>query len=126
MTFCHAHAALAALTLVTSCEINSNNTKIQYMPDMADNPTFKAQETYLEPPEHSVAINGVLYPDNVVEAERELKNPYPASEQIIAEGKAIYEKTCIACHGEKGDGKNHLDGKVPVAKDFTTPDYKTK
>lgn len=28
----------------------------------------------------------------------------PASPELIAKGKATYTTTCVACHGEKGDG----------------------
>ena len=46
---------------LTACEDQGRNTtKLQYMPDMADTPTVKAQESFLNPPEHSVARNAIL------------------------------------------------------------------
>jgi mono/diheme cytochrome c family protein len=37
-----------------------------------------------------------------------LENPYDASPEVIAAGKALYEMYCDHCHGAKGAG----DGKV--------------
>lgn len=112
---------------LAGCDLLSNTTsKVQYMPDMADAPTVKAQENYLEPPEHSVPINGVLYPDTLQEAEKELKNPYPPSEQVIADGKKVYNHTCITCHGADAKGQNSLGERFPKVPDITTADYKAK
>lgn len=105
------------------CEINSSDTKIQYMPDMADAPTVKAQESYLDPPEHSVPITGVLYPDTVEESEKVLKNPFPINEQVIARGKNVYEKFCITCHGPEMKGNNALGNAYPQPPDLTTEVY---
>lgn len=33
-----------------------------------------------------------------------IKNPVPKTAQSIAEGKKLYEKNCILCHGESGKG----------------------
>jgi cbb3-type cytochrome c oxidase subunit III len=33
-----------------------------------------------------------------------IKNPVPMTAQSIAEGKKLYEKHCITCHGESGKG----------------------
>ena len=37
-------------------------------------------------------------------AGRILKNPLPASEEVLAEGKVIYTKFCVHCHGKEGMG----------------------
>lgn len=47
--------------------------------------------------------------DDIVKAET-LQNPIAWSEEAEEEGKALYEKNCQHCHGEKGAG----DGKVGV------------
>ncbi len=53
----------------------------------------------------------------------------PASAQSgdAAAGKAVYERRCALCHGERGDGKgpaaDHLD---PRPRDFTTGVYKIR
>lgn len=33
-----------------------------------------------------------------------VKNPVPAAAESIARGKQIYEKNCLACHGDTGKG----------------------
>ena len=35
---------------------------------------------------------------------KSLSNPVPASPQSLASGKKFYDKLCIECHGEHGDG----------------------
>ncbi len=117
---------VGSVLLLGGCRFTDGNTKIQYMPDMADSPTFKPQETFLEPPEHSIPINGVLYPDTIEQAEKELKNPYPPSEQIIAEGKVAYENFCVACHGVGGKGDNALGPRFPKVTDISTAAYKDR
>ena len=37
-----------------------------------------------------------------------LKNPVPANEQSIAEGKAQYVKHCAQCHGDAGKGDGEM------------------
>lgn len=73
--------------------------KVQYVPDMADAPTMKPQENYLEPPQGSVATNAILYPATVEEAEKSLKNPLPNEPQVVALGEKTYNTFCVPCHG---------------------------
>jgi mono/diheme cytochrome c family protein len=49
-------------------------------------------------------------------------NPIPASPEVIAKGKQIYEKTCEKCHGKsgKGDGPDADPDMEPG--DFTDPE----
>jgi mono/diheme cytochrome c family protein len=135
-------AAILAATLMVgmvSCSKNPLSPGIEFMPDMYRGP---ALETYGEnsffadslstrkPVEGTVSqgriayapfgINTLAYPyPNTPEgyemAGQELKNPLPANEQNIAEGKALYEKFCINCHGDagKGDGSIVALGKYP-------------
>lgn len=37
-----------------------------------------------------------------------IENPIASSDEVLKEGKTLFEQYCVACHGEKGQG----DGKV--------------
>lgn len=117
---------LTGLILLAGCEINSNNTKIQYMPDMADSPTIKAQENYIDPPVGSVSANALLYPESVVEAEKVLKNPFEAKPEVVAAGKELFGTFCTPCHGPNADGKHSLGPTYPPPPDLTNEAYKAK
>ena len=64
-------------------------------------------------------------PRDQIEAARAVTNPLPASEEMIAKGKALYEGKafCKVCHGPdgKGLGKDIAPGslKGPLPRDFT-------
>lgn len=49
-----------------------------------------------------------IAPTDYETAEERLKNPYEGDEGVVKEGKALYDRFCIHCHGAKGMG----DGKV--------------
>lgn len=69
-------------------------------------------------------VNGfVPYAYNDTEEDRlkataELKNPFPATEAGLKEGKELYNIYCGICHGEKADGNGYLvrddGGKYPA------------
>lgn len=42
--------------------------------------------------------------DSLEYAARTIKNPIPASEQVLTEGKILYTRYCQHCHGETGKG----------------------
>ncbi len=113
-----------------ACKVSPNanplddHNKVQYMPDMVDGPTVKAQESFIDPPDHSVATNAILYPATVEVAEKEFKNPLPANELNLERGKHFFETYCLVCHGPTGDGQNNLLGTTyPVGvPDIARPD----
>ncbi|MFT6881344.1 MAG: mono/diheme cytochrome c family protein [Marinoscillum sp.] len=59
--------------------------------------------TYLE----SIGID----PADYAKAEEALMNPYEGNKEVLKEGKALYLRFCVHCHGEKGQGDG-LVGKV--------------
>ena len=125
-TYLRRLAAVIPCLVVSACEINSNNTKIQYMPDMADGPTIKAQESFIDPPPGSVASNALLYPESVQEAEKVLKNPFEATPENTAAGKELFLTFCLPCHGANADGKHALGPTYPPPPDLTNEAYKDK
>lgn len=48
------------------------------------------------------------------EAARKLKNPVAADKTSLEEGKQLYERQCLVCHGEKGDGNGPWVDKLPT------------
>ena len=113
--------ALGALIMtgLMGCDSHGRNTtKLQYMPDMADVPTAKTQKSYINPPDGSVTINAILYPETYEQAEAELRNPYGEGSQGNAEavkaGKVMYETYCAVCHGLDGAGKGLLGDAYPI------------
>ncbi len=100
--------------------------KIQYVPDMADAPTMKPQENYLEPPEGSVATNSILYPSTVEEAEANLKNPLQSDPDVMALGEKMYNTYCIPCHGAAAKGDGSITDLYPRPPDITADNYKKR
>ncbi|MCG8575672.1 MAG: cytochrome c [Flavobacteriales bacterium] len=43
-------------------------------------------------------------PDGRIKADADV-NPIPFSDEVLKEGKKLYESFCIHCHGESGDGQ---------------------
>ncbi len=116
-----AKACLGVVTLalaLQSCE-DPNSPGLEYMPDMYRSPALEAYSEYTfywdsmatrKPVEGSVPRGFMPFPyPNTAEgyeaAGTELQNPLAYHADRVKEGKAIYEKFCIQCHGEKGDGQ---------------------
>ena len=116
---------------ISACKDGPNDTKWQIAPDMADSPTVKAQENYLESPEGSVAINAILYPETIEESEKLLRNPLArlsgqAKEQRVEQGKKLYNMFCHQCHGKDGKGVGTITDVFVPAPDITGEMYKDR
>jgi mono/diheme cytochrome c family protein len=84
--------------------------------DMGDQPKLKPQRAdvfggrptgLMEPPAGTVAVGETPYPFAQNQADlagAELTNPLPASPEVIAHGRFVYDNVCISCHGPKGAG----------------------
>lgn len=52
-----------------------------------------------------------------------LENPLPPSPEVIREGKALYFKNCVFCHGDRLDGRGHFaEALDPRPADLTHPE----
>ncbi len=61
--------------------------------------------------------------DIVIPIEAEyVKNPLGATEQVLNQGRQIYEQSCALCHGADGHGQTSLgQAMYPPAMDLTSP-----
>lgn len=84
----------------------------------SSNPNNPFSMNMREPAENTVprSENGMLPyrlpKDSLDLAGRILENPFPASDEIIKEGKVLYTKYCTHCHGENGQGSMDETAKV--------------
>ncbi|MEZ5283688.1 MAG: cytochrome c [Vicinamibacterales bacterium] len=88
--------------------------------DMIDQPKLKPQRAdifggrptgLLEPPPGAIAVDETPYPYTQAQADLAgagLTNPLPASPDVIAHGRFVWENVCITCHGPRGAGDGHL------------------
>ena len=91
------------------------------MPDMADNPTVKAQEDYLDPPPHSIARGVPYYTATAEQSTQTADVPRDA-----ARGKQLYETFCLLCHGAKGKGLGTITDDFPQPPDITQAIYQQR
>jgi mono/diheme cytochrome c family protein len=131
---------LASLALLAiSCgKNNPNSPGVEYMPDMYRGPSIEVYVDYEHPDVISARrpadgtivftedaedeIYNYPYPyENTFEeyerAGRESKSPIPMTEETVAQGKIIYQRFCIHCHGKTGQG----DGTVPSNSEYPPP-----
>ena len=50
-----------------------------------------------------------VHKDSIQLSER-LRNPFEPTPEILEEGKTLYTRYCMPCHGEKGDGQGKVGG----------------
>jgi mono/diheme cytochrome c family protein len=97
------------------------------MPDMADSPTVKAHESYIDRPAGAVTTNAVYYPESPAAASAVLKNPLrrgAISDEVMQKGKWAYDTYCAVCHGLQGKGDHSLSKEYPlVPPNITTATY---
>lgn len=76
------------------------------------NPYNEYNMTMRKPPENTVRRSGYLPyripKDSLEMAATLMENPLDSTKEVLAEGKVLYTRYCIHCHGSKGMG----DGKV--------------
>lgn len=124
--------------LVVSCQSDPLSPGIEYMPDMYRspaykhyelNPVFKDSLSSLLPPKGTITQGAIpnadfdifklpyTLPDSAsgYEAASALKNPLPLSPEVLTQGKDLYTKFCVHCHGDAGNGDGSLvkNGKFP-------------
>lgn len=111
------------------CRFDGTGTKMQWAPDMADAPTVKSQESYMDPPVGSVAMSANFYKANAEESESSVAMPEDmvadADGKFLAQGKQLFDTFCIPCHGADGKGKGSV-GPAIAPPDITSEIYKKR
>ncbi len=111
-------AAVMMSFYMVSCGSKSQSPGVEYMPDMYRTPAlepYSGNTNYADsmearkPAEGSIARGYLPYgiPNSTEGYEMAgtlLKNPLPPNEDVLADGKVIYTKYCVHCHGVEGAG----------------------
>ncbi|WP_198342470.1 c-type cytochrome [Polaribacter sp. SA4-12] len=128
--------ALVTLTSIISCN-DKRTPQLQYMPDMyvsiPYNPNgaegLNGNPVNSEPVAGTIARGGhpaydIADTNEGYElAKTSLTNPLEATEENLANGKAMYEIYCASCHGKKGDGNGVLSQREKFS---GIPNYKDR
>ena len=117
------------LLLMAACHKDNNNPGYVYLPDMdvsraydtySDNPVFKDGITLQPPVEGTIARGIIPYPyekddADLLQAGKTIFNPMEYTEENKERGEVLYNRFCVHCHGEKGNGQGNLftSGKFP-------------
>ncbi len=73
--------------------------------DMWEQPAIQPYEHPMEYPEGSVTVDGkVLASEKREDLEQIVKSPIPTTKESVANGKVLFGKHCVICHGEDGKG----------------------
>ncbi len=119
---------IAALALFASCDENRNEPGWSYFNDMeksqayetwSANPNLPEGKTMVGPVEGTVAIHEHAFnfektPEDELKA-ASLENPF-SGELDFDRAKLAYDRFCLVCHGDNGDGQGTLftSGKYPI------------
>lgn len=111
-------AVLLLLAFLASCGGPQTKPALEYMPDMADGPSVKAQEAVgRTPPAGTHPVGSAYYPYTQAqgdEAGSALKNPAAMDRETLLKGKKGYDTYCIVCHGPSGKGNGFIVPKFPM------------
>ncbi|MFZ0280460.1 MAG: cytochrome c [Bacteroidales bacterium] len=116
--------------LLFACDRTRTMRGYDFIPDMAysrayetfsQNPNFSDSSTMRVPqvntvPRGYLPFRYTIDPEERIRAGRELQNPFPPTEEVVARGQFIFTTFCIGCHGIKGvgDGQLYLSGLYPL------------
>jgi mono/diheme cytochrome c family protein len=123
--------ALTAMSFFASCDkMDPNSPGVEYMPDMYRSPSFETNSLTTVGKNHdTICCNRLPVPGTIARgfmpytltndstgyglAGRTLHNPLPNTPEITEQGKIIYGKFCVHCHGIAGMGDGKVGLKLP-------------
>jgi len=111
-----------SVILFSGCDVDQDEPGFSFLPDMvhsrayetySPNPNFRDSMTMRRPVEGTVPRGKVPYPYEKTEEDMRLagkiyKNPLEPTDSVVQQGKRLYEKYCMICHGEQGKGEGLL------------------
>lgn len=114
--------ALGLIAVLTSCDRRSTERGYSFLPDMqesqaydtySENPNFADSMTLRKPVAGTIPREFMPYhltktDEDLLIAGKEFINPIENTEENLAKGKLQFERFCVQCHGEKGDGQGFL------------------
>ena len=148
-------AIIGLAFMTTACEDSHNDTGREYAPQMYDavgyepyrqirpntinpyglNMRDPARGTVARPNYHttfgtgdSAATDIMIYnipKDSIGLAERALVDPIPQTAKTLEEGKVLYGRYCIHCHGEGGKGDGLVGKEYKGVPSYSADAYKT-
>jgi mono/diheme cytochrome c family protein len=123
--------ALAAMSFFASCDkMDPNSPGVEYMPDMYRSPSYETNSlTVNKNGSDTIICNRLPVAGTIARgfmpytltndstgyglAGRTLHNPLPNTAEIVDQGKVIYGKFCVHCHGAAGKGDGKVGLKLP-------------
>ncbi len=125
---------LAIVCALAGCGAGGEDRALEYFPDMARGPAYKAFApnpatpdglTLRAPVAGTIARGHQLFHYGPGEAEairagRELANPLTLDQRTLEEGQALFTTYCVVCHGAGGKGDGPLAGKIPPPPAYTS------
>ncbi len=122
------------ILMQVACTTNPLSPGVEYMPDMYRGPALETYSvsklngvdvlTAREPAANTIARGNEPYalPNTTegYEASAALTNPLTDIKKVETEGKELFTKYCVHCHGEKGDGVGSIKVK---GENFPVPSY---
>src|SRR5512147_1201728 len=127
-----------SLLLIASLQISCGKKsfpQMEYMPDMARQPSVKAQELDLSAPSGvgmRQPVKGTVPRDfepytlgfaDSLEAKK-LMNPLEPTKDVLEAGRKYFNTYCIVCHGAQGDGKGYIVPKFTMPPSLLTDKIK--
>lgn len=114
-------AAIPFVFIATTCVMQSDDPRIPLVPDMANQPKFKAQSLNpffadrraMRPRIAGTVARGEWYANPIVHdgtlaGEWALTIPETVNEEFIQRGQKTYTIYCAPCHGFKGNGEGSV------------------
>jgi mono/diheme cytochrome c family protein len=121
-------SSLLALGVFSSCKRNNpDSSGVEYMPDMYRSPSYEDNSScplFADSMTDRVPVKGTVpvgftpdpfpnTPEGWTNAAQYWKDPFEATPEVIAQGRAVFTIYCVHCHGATGMGDGKVAQKLP-------------